>query len=441
MTISTIDHAPTSLVMDHDRHVAIDIRYELPHILPEVQQREALDETRIRAYAALYREGHTLGEIMVFQEGPELYVADGFHRIEAAIQAGLDTIAATIRPGTLRDAVHYACGCNLHGVPLTQADKRRRVMTMLADPEWQQWSDREIARYCGVSHVFVAKLRKALTGNVTSERTYRTKHGTQATMDTTAIGKHTVPDVSGDASTPRVSHLPAGTTHTAEGAAGASPTEVIAPALQRQEEAMPTPVLADALSQVTDRQDPLAATEGLRHDGSAKAAEEVHTAYMPRHVPLCDALEGLATLPALDLLIIEMPASATSRIDRYLDEALSTLRRFASLWKKHRHEVPEVPGQPKAPKRGKQLAQGKTRRKPKAKTRQPAQTAYSTTETAPSQPDILLAAIHKAPQPLTRKDLRQTLGVDGSRLKRNLARLVAQGKIQEMPGGTFCSGR
>jgi hypothetical protein len=129
---------------------------------PEVQQREALDETRIRAYAALYREGHTLGEVMVFQQGSDFYVADGFHRIAAAIQAGLSTLAATIRPGTLRDAILYACGCNLHGVPLTQADKRRRVLTMLADPEWQQWSDREIARHCGVSHVFVAKLRTLL---------------------------------------------------------------------------------------------------------------------------------------------------------------------------------------------------------------------------------------------------------------------------------------
>jgi hypothetical protein len=40
-----------------------------------------------------------------------------------------------------------------------------------------------------VGHPLVAALRKDLTGISSSERTYTTKHGTRATMNTSAIGK------------------------------------------------------------------------------------------------------------------------------------------------------------------------------------------------------------------------------------------------------------
>jgi len=33
---------------------------------------------------------------------------------------------------------------------------------MLADDEWAQWSDTEVAKHCGVSHPFVGKQRAIL---------------------------------------------------------------------------------------------------------------------------------------------------------------------------------------------------------------------------------------------------------------------------------------
>jgi predicted HTH transcriptional regulator len=72
---------------------------------------------------------------------------------------------------------------------------------------------------------------------------------------------------------------------------------------------------------------------------------------------------------------------------------------------------------------------------PKAKTRQPARTAQATTETVLSQRALLLAAIRTAPQPLTVEALRQMPGVKSGRIKRNVARLVAWGKIQATPVG------
>lgn len=95
-----------------------------------------------------------------------------------------------IRQGTLRDAILYSTGANAtHGLQRSAEDKRRVVTRLLDDAEWSQWSDREIARRCHVDHRFVGRLREKLTGDIPSERTYTTKHGTIAIMDTSAIGK------------------------------------------------------------------------------------------------------------------------------------------------------------------------------------------------------------------------------------------------------------
>jgi hypothetical protein len=78
-----------------------------------------------------------------------------------------------------------ACGANKHGKARTNDDKRRAVQRMLEDQEWQGWSNYEVAKHCGVGE----KLVRSLRPNRSEERTYRTKHGTVATMDTTRIGQ------------------------------------------------------------------------------------------------------------------------------------------------------------------------------------------------------------------------------------------------------------
>lgn len=50
------------------------------------------------------------------------------------------------------------------GVPRTTEDKRQNVLSVLNDPDWWDWSDREVAARCGVSAPFVAKIRKELEG-------------------------------------------------------------------------------------------------------------------------------------------------------------------------------------------------------------------------------------------------------------------------------------
>ena len=161
----------------------------------EVQARVAMNEETIEEYTEAMRNGDKFPPVVVFSDddGASYWLADGFHRFEAAKEAGHNFIQAEIRSGGKREAILFAVGANSsHGLRRSREDKRNSVLKLLKDREWSQWSDREIARQCRVSHPLASKLRADLTGNFTSEnqvRTYRTKHGNLSAMNTRNIGR------------------------------------------------------------------------------------------------------------------------------------------------------------------------------------------------------------------------------------------------------------
>jgi hypothetical protein len=141
------------------------------------QSREKLDQAVVDEYAELMKEGTEFPAISVVHDGNEYYLSDGFHRLLAAQKAGKASINCDVLTGTLRDAILYSLSANSsHGLRRTVEDRRKAVMTMLEDFEWSEWSDREIARQCHVSHPFVAKMRAAMkpaekkSGNITSSK-------------------------------------------------------------------------------------------------------------------------------------------------------------------------------------------------------------------------------------------------------------------------------
>jgi len=181
------------------------------------QPREKLDLNHIATLSEAIEDGAELDPVIVFYDGSDYWLADGFHRCKAHEESGLEDIPVVIHQGTRRDAILYSVGANAEhkaAKPRSRADKRRAVTMLLNDPEWGKWSDREIARQCKVSQTFVSSKRKNLTDNVVSEneaktRTYTTKHGTTATMQVRNIGKKddlltesgSVPPVKGEEST------------------------------------------------------------------------------------------------------------------------------------------------------------------------------------------------------------------------------------------------
>lgn len=133
------------------------------------QTRAALNEPIVAEYADALRDGEKLPAVVVFFDGSAHWLADGFHRYFAHKAARKASINVDIREGTQRDAVLFSVGANsTHGLRRTNEDKRRAVKTMLDDPEWCLWSDREIARQCGVTHPFVAGIRAPKVVTVTT---------------------------------------------------------------------------------------------------------------------------------------------------------------------------------------------------------------------------------------------------------------------------------
>ena len=130
------------------------------------QPRAELDELVIEEYAYEWLNGSKFPPVVTFYDGAEYWLADGFHRLAAAIRAGFTEIDSDIKQGERREAVLYSCGVNAdHGLRRTNDDKRRAVETLLRDEEWSKWSDREIARRCAVSDRFVNKMRPEVTAN------------------------------------------------------------------------------------------------------------------------------------------------------------------------------------------------------------------------------------------------------------------------------------
>ena len=133
------------------------------------QPRDAKNQECIEDYRDAMREGATFPPVVVFYDGASYWLADGYHRMEACCELAIDKIKAEVHQGTQRDAILYSVGANAtHGLPRTNADKRRAVTRLLSDPEWCQWSDRLIAETCAVSHPFVATMRSEVVTVTTS---------------------------------------------------------------------------------------------------------------------------------------------------------------------------------------------------------------------------------------------------------------------------------
>jgi len=139
------------------------------------QSRVKIDENVVAQYADEMLGGDLFPPVILFHDGVDYWLADGFHRYFANKRVNSPGIRATIMDGSVRDAIlHGIEANNKHGLRPTNEDKRKGVITMLRDIEWQDFSNREIGRICGVSHTLVNTIRKELesktSGNVSTPK-------------------------------------------------------------------------------------------------------------------------------------------------------------------------------------------------------------------------------------------------------------------------------
>ncbi len=157
------------------------------------QPRDSLNEDTVREYAERVEAGDAFPAVTVFFDGAEYWLADGFHRAAAFASVGKAEIEADVRQGTQRDAVLFSVGANAaHGLPRSNADKRRAVLVLLNDPEWSRWSDREVAKRCNVSHTYVREVRRSdsileAVDSMESRTFIHHKTGAPAQMDVSGL--------------------------------------------------------------------------------------------------------------------------------------------------------------------------------------------------------------------------------------------------------------
>lgn len=121
-----------------------------------LQTRVALDENTVAEYAEAMQNRAKFPPVKVFCDGEKFYLADGFHRVEAAARAGFRKVKADMEPGSYAEALKFALKANSeHGLRRTNADKRhclemawekRRELFGENDPT-ADW----LAEVCGVS--------------------------------------------------------------------------------------------------------------------------------------------------------------------------------------------------------------------------------------------------------------------------------------------------
>jgi len=140
------------------------------------QQRVKIDLDVVAEYAEAMQCGAKFPSITVFFDGAQYWLVDGFHRFHAHRTSGIDELSADIHEGTQRDARLFSAGVNgTHGIRLTNADKRNAVMMLLEDPEWTEWTNRDIAKHCKVTHTLVNKMRAEMEEKVEAVSTPKNK--------------------------------------------------------------------------------------------------------------------------------------------------------------------------------------------------------------------------------------------------------------------------
>ncbi len=142
------------------------------------QQRERLHADIVAEYAEAMREDRwdwqaAGAQPVVVFDGTTYWLDDGFHRLEAAKQAGLTEILCDVREGSLLDAIWLSTGANAqHGLRRTNKDKEKAVIAALKHPNASGMKDREIALHVGVSHTLVSQVAADLhnTGEIDRAR-------------------------------------------------------------------------------------------------------------------------------------------------------------------------------------------------------------------------------------------------------------------------------
>lgn len=125
------------------------------------QSRADIDENIVDEYANAMADGDVFPDPVVYYDGTEYWLSEGFHRVAAAKLTQKASLVFEVRSGSRFDALIWSVGANsVHGLRRSNADKRNSVQLLLKEDQSHEWSDQRIADACKVTRQFVGEVRK-----------------------------------------------------------------------------------------------------------------------------------------------------------------------------------------------------------------------------------------------------------------------------------------
>jgi len=165
------------------------------------QPRAAIDFDAVFDYMDAMSDGAIFPPVVVFYDGTNYWLADGFHRVKAVEKAGRDEVACEMRQGTREDAQWYSFAANkTNGLRRTNDDKHRAVKAALKHPKGAGQSDSQIARHVGVDHKTVAAWREKLEATREIPKSAKRAGGDGRTINTSKIGNRRASEPDGSVS-------------------------------------------------------------------------------------------------------------------------------------------------------------------------------------------------------------------------------------------------
>lgn len=144
------------------------------------QARMSINPDTVTEYAERMVEGDKFPPVVLFHDGSNYFIGDGFHRVLAAERNTMDRIDAEINKGTREDALWYALGANrTNGQRMTRGDIRHAVEVALQT--WPEKTIQMIADQVGTSKSTASRIQEELShmGKVNIPPTRTGKDGKQ----------------------------------------------------------------------------------------------------------------------------------------------------------------------------------------------------------------------------------------------------------------------
>lgn len=128
------------------------------------QPRAGLNDSIVSQFTHDMRRGDKFPPVHAFEDVTgTLWLADGFHRVEAASGIGMTSLEADIERGDVHAAFEHAVREAASHHPLTLEEKRQAARRFLSESSWRGRSSRWIARLCGIDGQTVDGIRRALS--------------------------------------------------------------------------------------------------------------------------------------------------------------------------------------------------------------------------------------------------------------------------------------